>query len=138
MPKFCQGANSCRVVDLLTTCLFRDIFSQSSIKETTDKLESFDQARIRKLNAKPCCCKCSPRRGCSIPWDEVVSEFRKGTLEYFDGLCLDCMKHSPRKSSKYGNVQVTKMVMTKIVVLRAVNMVAEWDGWILRYFGVQP
>lgn len=70
--------------------------------------------------------------------DEVVREFRKGTLEYFDGLCLDRMKHSPRENSKYGNAQVTKMVMTKIVVLRAVNMVAEWDGLIIRYFGVQP
>lgn len=80
-----------------------DTFSKSSIKEITDKLELFDQAHIRKPNVKPCDCECSPRCGCSIAWDEAVKKFRKDTLEYFDGLCLDCMKHSPRNDSKYWN-----------------------------------
>ena len=91
--------NFCRPI--FTT--WGDIFSKSSIKEITDKLELFDQTQIRKLNVKPCDCKCSPRCGCSIAWDEVVKRFHKDTLEYFDGLCFDCIKHSPRKNSKYWN-----------------------------------
>ncbi|KAJ5400377.1 hypothetical protein N7465_010866 [Penicillium sp. CMV-2018d] len=70
-----------------------DTFSNNSIKEITDNLELFDQAHIRKLNVKPCDCKCSPFCGYSIAWDEVVKKFRKDTLECFDGLRLDCMKH---------------------------------------------
>ena len=70
-------------------------FSKSSIKEITDRLELFDQAHIRKPNVKPCHCKCSGRCGCSIAWNEVVQKACKEILDYFDGLCLDCMKHSP-------------------------------------------
>lgn len=78
-----------------------DTFYKSSIKEITDRLELFDQAHIRKLNVKPCHCKCSPHCGCSISWDEVIKKARNETLEYFEGLCLDCMRRSPRKDSKY-------------------------------------
>ncbi|KAJ5365066.1 hypothetical protein N7517_007952 [Penicillium concentricum] len=80
-----------------------DTFYKSSTKEITDKLELFDQAHIRKLNVKPCRCKCSPKCGCSITWDVVIRDARKGILGLFDGLCLDCMKQVPREDSDYWN-----------------------------------
>ncbi|CAI7642854.1 unnamed protein product [Penicillium viridicatum] len=93
-------------------------FSKNNIKEITDNPELFDQAHIRKLNVKPCDCKCSPLCGYSIAWDEVVKKFRKDTLEYFDG-----------KIRITRNVQLTKMVMAKIVVLSMANQAGISVSW---------
>ncbi|CAI7576586.1 unnamed protein product [Penicillium glandicola] len=83
-------------------------FYNSSIKDITDRLELFDPALVRKLNVKPCHCKCSPHCGCSIVWDEVVKKAHKDILGYFDGLCLDCTKHTPNEDSNYWKPEIQR------------------------------
>ncbi|KAE8322695.1 hypothetical protein BDV39DRAFT_196502 [Aspergillus sergii] len=61
-------------------------FSLVSVQSYLNRLQHFDQERmLRGMSRQPC-------SSCGVEWKRRVGKAIAVTAEYFDGLCLDCMK----------------------------------------------
>ncbi|KAE8398123.1 hypothetical protein BDV37DRAFT_288834 [Aspergillus pseudonomiae] len=70
-------------------------FSRASVQCYLDRLRQFDQERmLRKISGDRCL-------HCCFDWKKGVERAIQVTTEYFDGLCLDCMKITVRDDEDY-------------------------------------
>ncbi|RAQ52552.1 hypothetical protein AFGD_004863 [Aspergillus flavus] len=70
-------------------------FSLVSVQSYLNRLQHFDQERmLRGMSRQPC-------SSCGIEWKRRVGKAIEVTRDYFDGLCLDCMKTTVKADEEY-------------------------------------
>jgi hypothetical protein len=74
-----------------------------SVRDVLDRLGSFSESNmgIEHLLMHYCAV-------CSLSWQRVVDNARLHTENYFEGLCLDCMRNYQSENTQYWTLETTR------------------------------